>query len=132
MPLVIANKPYWLLSIGGVLRKQGAKHDENEVCHRCHCRLGRYVHARGDTLTLMSLAVTHKPRLRREIVVTLLVKFAVIYALWYLFFSEPVDENLEAPQVGDTLFGSAPVTSPSAAHSAINPDFNSVKTPKEK
>jgi hypothetical protein len=34
LPLVIANKPYWLLSIGGVLRKQGAKHDENEACHR--------------------------------------------------------------------------------------------------
>ena len=84
----------------------------------------------------MAVALTHKPRLRREIVVTLLVKFAVIYALWYLFFSEPVDENLEAPQVADTLFGSAPVTSPPAVdsviHPVINPVFNSVKKPKEK
>jgi len=84
----------------------------------------------------MAIALTPKPRLRREIVVTLLVKFAVIYALWYLFFSEPVDKNLEAPQVADTLFGSAPVTSPPAddavMNPVINPVFNSVKNPKEK
>jgi hypothetical protein len=69
----------------------------------------------------MSLAVTRKPCLRREIVVTLLIKFAVIYALWYLFFSEPVDENLDTPQVADTLFGASPATPPPAANSVIHP-----------
>jgi hypothetical protein len=84
----------------------------------------------------MTLAITHKPRLRREIVLTLLVKFAVIYALWFLFFSEPVDKNLQAPQVADTLFGSASVTSSPVVDAVIRPDTNpvtnSVTTPKEK
>jgi hypothetical protein len=79
----------------------------------------------------MAFALDHKPRLRREIVITLLVKFAVIYALWYLFFSEPVDENLEAPQVADTLFGSAPVTSPPADDAVMNPVINPVINPEE-
>jgi hypothetical protein len=68
----------------------------------------------------MAIALRHKNRLRREIVVALLVKFAVIYALWYAFFSQPVDEHLAAPQVAATLFGHAPATSQPSVTSVIN------------
>jgi hypothetical protein len=46
--------------------------------------------------------------LRREIVLALVVKIAVIYALWYAFFSEPVDDSLTGAQVGHAVFGAAP------------------------
>ena len=43
--------------------------------------------------------------LRREIVFTLLVKIVVIYALWYAFFSDPVDDGLTDAEVGSVVFG---------------------------
>lgn len=114
--------------LGETLWSRGVDHDEKRICHCCLEGLGRLVVVRSNVLSLMAISLTSKPRLRREIIITLLVKFTVIYALWYLFFSEPVDENLEAPQVADALFGSAPVSSPLAADSVINP----VPNPKEK
>lgn len=62
----------------------------------------------------MSKSAGAKSRLRRELIVTLLLKLAAITVLWYLFFSSPLDDRLDGPQVGDTLFGtpgSAPMSS---------------------
>ena len=41
----------------------------------------------------------------KEIVVVLAVKAALLFGLWAAFFSNPVDDDLAAGQVGDTLFG---------------------------
>ena len=43
--------------------------------------------------------------LRREIILTLMIKVIVIFALWYAFFSDPVDKTLTDSQVGNILFG---------------------------
>lgn len=51
--------------------------------------------------------------LRREIILALVVKILLITALWYAFFSEPVDDNLTGAQVGDVLFNS-PLTDSAA------------------
>ena len=37
---------------------------------------------------------------RREIVLILAIKFALIYGLWYAFFSEPFDKTLTSESVG--------------------------------
>jgi hypothetical protein len=52
--------------------------------------------------------MTQRPAnvLGREITFALIVKVALIFALWYAFFREPVDETLTDSQVGHALFGS--------------------------
>jgi hypothetical protein len=49
--------------------------------------------------------VRRRDLLRREIILTLMIKVIVIFALWYAFFSDPVDETLTDSQVGNILFG---------------------------
>ena len=45
--------------------------------------------------------------LRREIIFTLVVKVIVIYALWYAFFSNPIDDTLTDSQVSNVVFGNS-------------------------
>lgn len=42
----------------------------------------------------------------QEISVVLLVKMALIFAIWWLFFSNPVDKNLQPSDIGSHLFKS--------------------------
>jgi len=49
--------------------------------------------------------ITNKPLLAREITVTLAVKFLLIYILWFWFFSNPTDKNLNTSQVQNAIFG---------------------------
>jgi hypothetical protein len=49
-------------------------------------------------------AQRRRDALSREIILALLVKILLITALWYAFFSEPVDDNLTGSQVGNVLF----------------------------
>lgn len=58
---------------------------------------------------LTSQLHTTGPRdfLRREIILTLLVKVVVILALWYVFFSEPIDDTLTDSQVSNVFFSSS-------------------------
>jgi len=57
---------------------------------------------------LFKQGVTSGPAhsLRWEITFALVIKIALIFALWYAFFREPVDKNLTDSQVGHALFGS--------------------------
>lgn len=68
----------------------------------------------------MSARAERTPRLRRELVITLLLKFAAISVLWLLFFSHPVDEGLNGAQVGNSVFGAAPDASRSRNTSSSN------------
>jgi len=44
---------------------------------------------------------THrKDTFRREILLVLLLKFGLIYGLWHLFFSQPIDRELTDESVG--------------------------------
>jgi hypothetical protein len=70
--------------------------------------------------------------LRREIVLALTLKAAVIYGLWYAFFSEPVDDGLTGTQVGNVLFDTSrtepqidPRTDPRAERMAQDITINS-------
>ena len=49
--------------------------------------------------------ITKKPLLAREITITLIVKFLLIYCLWLWFFSHPIDKNLDSTQVQEAIFG---------------------------
>lgn len=68
----------------------------------------------------MAASLLPKPYLRRELIVTLAVKFIVIFIIWLVFFSEPVDKQLDGPQVADVLFGATPAESPHSVNSVIN------------
>jgi|GEM_PF-4388442 len=48
-----------------------------------------------------------RDRLGREITLTLLLKIVAIAAIWYLFFSEPVDDGLSDHAVAGALLGAA-------------------------
>jgi hypothetical protein len=66
--------------------------------------------------------------LRREIVLALALKAAVIYGLWYAFFSEPVDDGLTGTQVGNVLFDTPrtePRTDPRTERTAQDITVNS-------
>ena len=43
--------------------------------------------------------------LRKEIILVLLIKLAFIYALWLVFFSDPIDKQLSKEDLGQILFG---------------------------
>jgi hypothetical protein len=44
---------------------------------------------------------THRTdHFRREILLILALKFALIYGLWYAFFSKPIDRELTGESVG--------------------------------
>ena len=60
--------------------------------------------------------------LAKEITLALALKVLVIYALWSTFFSQPVDDNLSAPEVGKALFGAAAATSHSSAGAIFGPE----------
>ena len=47
-------------------------------------------------------------RLVREIALVLVVKFALIFTLWWLFFDLPDSQRINTPQVGSHLLGNAP------------------------
>ena len=49
--------------------------------------------------------ITKKPLLIREITLTLIVKFTLIYFLWLWFFSNPIDKELNGPQVQNAILG---------------------------
>jgi hypothetical protein len=51
-------------------------------------------------------AIFNRPHLASEIAVTLLIKFLFIFAIWYAFFSDPVDEKITKEELGSALFGS--------------------------
>jgi hypothetical protein len=42
----------------------------------------------------------------QEILVILSLKLALIFALWWLFFSDPLDEKLQSADVSSHLFNS--------------------------
>jgi hypothetical protein len=44
--------------------------------------------------------------LRREITVVLLVKLALLFAIWFAFFSHPLDRSLTGHDVSRVLVGS--------------------------
>ena len=46
--------------------------------------------------------------LLREITIVLVIKSILIFALWYLFFSQPSDRELDAVRVSQSLFESVP------------------------
>lgn len=75
----------------------------------------------------MNTRVDRVPRLRRELVVALAVKFAAIFVLWWLFFSHPLDERLTETHIGATIFGA------SAASSSVpnnSPKHNAEENPR--
>jgi hypothetical protein len=51
-------------------------------------------------------------RLVREIALVLVLKLALIFALWWVFFDLPDTQRVNTPQVGSHLLG----TEPAAAH----------------
>jgi hypothetical protein len=53
----------------------------------------------------MSKPARKKPVLAREIILTLALKFILIYFIWLWFFSNPVDEHLDDSQVQNAIFG---------------------------
>jgi len=73
----------------------------------------------------MNARADRGPRLRRELVIALALKFAAIFVLWWLFFSNPVDEHLTEAQVGATVFDAAP-----APNSPFNHSSKSEETPR--
>jgi hypothetical protein len=67
-------------------------------------------------ITVMSMQRLKGQNLAREIVITLVVKVMVIYALWLAFFSQPVDDTLTGSEVAETFLnaaGDTPVSGPS-------------------
>lgn len=46
-----------------------------------------------------------KKTFRREIITVLLVKLVLIYGLWLVFFSSPIDETLTSDVINSKLFG---------------------------
>jgi hypothetical protein len=61
--------------------------------------------------------ITRKPLLAWEITLTLVIKFSLIYIIWLLFFSHPVEKSLDIRQVGNAIFGDhATAIAPSNAH----------------
>lgn len=48
---------------------------------------------------------TKKAILAREIILTLIVKFTIIFLLWLWFFSSPIDETLDTNKVQTAIFG---------------------------
>ncbi|MGW8248545.1 MAG: cytochrome oxidase putative small subunit CydP [Acidiferrobacterales bacterium] len=46
-------------------------------------------------------------RLVREIALVLVIKLALIFALWWLFFDLPDSQRVKTPQVGSHLLGAA-------------------------
>lgn len=68
----------------------------------------------------MNACAERGPRLRRELVIALALKFAAIFVLWWFFFSHPLDERLTETQVGATVFGAAPTSSPMQNNSPKN------------
>jgi hypothetical protein len=64
-------------------------------------------------ITVMSTQWLKRPNLAREITITLVVKVMVIYALWLVFFSQPVDDTLTGSEVAKTFLNAtedAPVS----------------------
>lgn len=60
----------------------------------------------------MQLMIANKHKLGWEITISLVLKLIIIYLLWLAFFSQPLDDHLTGPDVGEALFGAA---SPDAA-----------------
>ncbi|PWV60122.1 cytochrome oxidase putative small subunit CydP [Plasticicumulans acidivorans] len=54
--------------------------------------------------------------LGRELTLMLLLKFAAIGLLWFAFFSQPIDEHLDADAVGAALFERGPQSAASTHH----------------
>ena len=48
--------------------------------------------------------------LAREITLVLVVKIALIFALWWFFFDLPDNQHINATQVGSHLVGTSPAT----------------------
>lgn len=60
--------------------------------------------------------------LAKEITLALMLKALVIYALWSVFFSQPLDDNLSGPEVGKVLFGRTAEPSPPVSVPMFNPE----------
>jgi len=43
--------------------------------------------------------------LRKEIIITLAIKFIFIFVLWYVFFSNPIDDTLSKGDIGKVVYG---------------------------
>lgn len=69
----------------------------------------------------MALLRRNRPGLAREITITLVVKIVLIYLLWLAFFSNPLDDKLTGPAVGDALFGTLPAETNPADEEKIRP-----------
>ena len=46
--------------------------------------------------------------LRKEIVLVLVIKLLLIWGIWFLFFSHPVDERLSSDQFAKAIFSINP------------------------
>jgi len=69
----------------------------------------------------MGLALLKQQKLGWEIAVSLLIKFAIIYFLWWMFFSDPIDKHLTGSDIANVLFGSATEETADTANPSINP-----------
>ena len=64
----------------------------------------------------MRSAMQHRQKLGWEISAALVIKIAVLYLLWLMFFSTPIDDDLTGTEVGLVIFGTTNVE-PTAASS---------------
>ncbi|WP_455205342.1 cytochrome oxidase putative small subunit CydP [Kaarinaea lacus] len=71
-----------------------------------------------------------KSPLRKEIIITLTIKFIFIFVLWYVFFSDPIDDTLSKGDIEKVVYGIH------AEHINSNRQSNSIQTinpiPEEK
>jgi hypothetical protein len=71
--------------------------------------------------------VTGKNKLAREITLTLIIKVTLIYTIWYLFFSNPVDDSLTEEKVRSQIFGMTQ-SSPHNERQSVVDTPNSIKS----
>lgn len=57
--------------------------------------------------------------LSKEVTLTLILKFALLYLLWWMCFSHPVSKQLARPQYAQRLLGDASVSSKTTADTSI-------------
>jgi len=55
--------------------------------------------------------------LAREITIILVIKFALMFALWFTFFRHPIDKSLDAAAVSRVVLGGQSSTPPESARS---------------
>lgn len=71
-------------------------------------RLDSHMHASGGDSAHSAGKAKRRGRLAREIAIVLVIKFCALWLIWWVWFSDSAEQEVDGERVGAAIYSSSP------------------------